>query len=111
VHCEHICPGIEHAERGDKKRLDFYAAKDDSSPFAIEVKWAKTSNPRITRDTEKLTAFCEHNQNAIGFLLLFGRKSVMDDLDIGEPYREWGKRVEADFRKTKYICRVFRVVC
>lgn len=40
VKCEHECPGIKHPLKGDKKRLDFYAVKDDLK-IALEVKWIK----------------------------------------------------------------------
>src|SRR3990172_5624178 len=49
VKCEVACPGIEQPQRGDRKKLDFTASKDDIR-FALEVKWARDSRPDIEKD-------------------------------------------------------------
>ena len=74
VLCEYECPGIDQPLTGDKKRLDFYAERADST-WALEVKWAKATRLNVSGDTEKLRAFLESRRNASAFLLVFGRKS------------------------------------
>lgn len=109
VQCEYACPGIEHSQRGDKKRLDFFATKPGSS-FAIEVKWLTGKRLSIAKDTEKLLAFRAATPAARAFLLIFGRKSDIEEIDVDKAtYKEWGTPAYADLRKTKYGCRVFRV--
>jgi hypothetical protein len=110
VKCEYVCPGVTQPARGDKKRLDFYATKADSSPFAIEVKWLTSRQLSIAKDTEKLQAFHQKVPGALAFLLLFGRESALKPLKVNkDTYKEWGKPVYADLRRTKYGCRVFRI--
>jgi hypothetical protein len=109
VNCEHICPGITQPQTGDKKRIDFYATKPDSS-FAIEVKWLTSHQLSIAKDTEKLQAFRQSTPGALAFLLVFGRKTHIRPLATDKStYKEWGSAVYADLRKTKYGCRVFRI--
>ncbi|MGD0168716.1 MAG: hypothetical protein ABSE54_03225 [Smithella sp.] len=110
VSCEYVCPGIAQPARGDKKRLDFYATRSESS-FAIEVKWLTSSILSIEKDTEKLQAFHREVPNALAFLLIFGRKSYIEKIYIDRNiYKEWGKAVYADLRKTRYGCRVYRII-
>jgi len=107
VECEVECPGIQHAATGDRKRLDF-VAHGHSLRFAIEVKWAQTTKPDVRRDTEKLAAFVGENPTSLSFLCVFGRQSVLSPLILPDGlFRERGKAVYADLRKTKYGCRVF----
>ena len=111
VRCEYICPGIEQPARGDKKKLDFYAKKEGSE-FAIEVKWASsTRKPDFTTDVQKLRAFLSHLPTSRSLLCVFGKKSDIHSLvpDIGH-HRERGEAMYADFRKTKYGCRVFELL-
>ncbi|MBI1938113.1 MAG: hypothetical protein HYS25_08295 [Ignavibacteriales bacterium] len=108
VECEYECPGIDQQGRGDKKRLDFYA-NGHSQKFAMEVKWAKSNRLDVTRDLEKLSAFIEAEQNALGLLCVFGRKSLIETIDLGSNLKERGKAVYADLRKTKYGCRIFQL--
>lgn len=109
VECEYVCPGIKQPDRGDKKRLDFFASKNGSQ-FALEVKWITSSRLSIEKDTEKLKAFASKKLDAIAFLLLFGKKSLVSKVKINKGiYKEWGKPVIADLRKTKYSCRVYRL--
>lgn len=109
VECEYECPGIEQAQVGDKKRLDFFAKKPGSS-FALELKWAKTSAPRVNNDVAKLRAFMKAKPNSRAFLCIFGRRSVIEDmtLNLGS-YRERGKIICADFGKTRFGCRIFQL--
>lgn len=110
VRCEFPCPGIDHPKRGDRKRLDFYATGDTCS-LALEVKWVKSKKPNVARDTAKLKAFAKARPKAFPLLCVFGTKSNIGSLELPEgQYREWGKPVYADFRKTIYGCRVFRLV-
>ena len=109
VECEYECPGIQQPKRGDKKRLDFYAT-GQGIEFAMEVKWAKTETIDVTRDLEKLQAFLLARPGALAFLCVFGRKSLIKDIDWGkQPLKEKGKAVYADLRRTKYGCRIFQV--
>lgn len=110
VECEYECPGIDHQSRGDKKRLDFYA-NGHSLEFAMEVKWAKAERLNITRDIEKLKAFIGVNQNTLGLLCVFGRESYIKTIELDGIFKERGKAVYADLRKTKYGCRIFQIKC
>lgn len=109
VNCEYPCPGIEQPKIGDKKRLDFYARKPDSS-FAMEVKWLTSAQLSVAKDTEKLQAFSQSTPDSLAFLLTFGRQSHIKYVNFGiDTYKEWGTPVYADLRKTKYGCRAFRI--
>lgn len=108
VHCEHKCPGVVQTSRGDKKRLDFYAT-GSKSRLAIEVKWLKSKSLSIDRDIEKLKGVLKAEPETFPLLLLFGKKSLIENTDLaGQGFKEAGKAVYADLRKTKYGCRVFR---
>lgn len=108
VQCEYECPGTERAGAGDKKRLDFYAS-GHSVTLAIEVKWAKSKSPKIKKDLEKLRALHAAEPTTYPFLLVFGRKSDLDQLELGEPeLTERGKPRIADLGKTRFGCRVFQ---
>lgn len=110
VECEYECPGIEQPAQGDKKRLDFYAI-GKTTQFALEVKWAKSNHPDVTRDTEKLKAFLGATPNSFALLCVFGTKSRLENLYLDpDDFKEWGKAVYADLRKTKYACRIYRFV-
>ena len=109
VECEVECPGIQHAAVGDRKRLDF-VARGYSLELAIEVKWAQTAKPNITRDREKLEAFQAANPTARSFLCVFGVQSLLSALTLPRGvFRERGKAVYADLRLTKYGCRIFQL--
>lgn len=110
VLCEYECPGIEQPKTGDKKRLDFYAHKA-SSEFALEVKWAKSRNPNIKTDVEKLRAFLQVRPSSRAMLCIFGKKSDISALNIVMGMnRERGKAMYADFGKTRYGCRIFQLM-
>ncbi len=107
VQCEYECPGIEQPIKGDKKRLDFFAS-GHSLEFAIEVKWARSTNPCSQSDIDKLQAFLTSKPQAAALLCVFGRKSVMEALKIDFGlFKERGSAVYADLRRTKYGCRMF----
>lgn len=108
VKCEVECPGIQHAPAGDRKRLDFVAHGHSQLP-AIEVKWAQTAKLDVQRDVEKLTAFATTYPTSFPLLCVFGKQSVVSSLELPDGFRERGKAVIADLRKTKYGCRIFRL--
>jgi hypothetical protein len=108
VFCEFECPGIEHADRGDRKRIDFYAVRNEIE-FALEVKWAKSARPRLSRDIEKLRAFQGAKPDAAALLCVFGTRSVLNPLEVADAFTERGKAVYADLRKTKFGCRIFEL--
>jgi hypothetical protein len=108
VTCEYECPGIEHADVGDRKRLDFHAEGHDVE-LALEVKWAKTDKPRLGRDIAKLKAFHEDRPQAAALLCVFGRKTVLQNVKVDGQFRERGNAVYADLGKTKYGCRIFEL--
>ena len=109
VECEYECPNIQQPKRGDKKRLDFYAT-GKSREIALEVKWLTSTKPVLTRDIEKLRAVFESDRKAFPLLCLFGRQTFVANVDIsGYGFVERGRAVYADFRRTKYACRVYEL--
>ncbi len=109
VECEYECPGIEQPEQGDKKRLDFYAV-GHRLQLALEVKWAKAEKPDIKRDVEKLQAFLAAKPGSIALLCVFGRRSQIEALELSAGhFKERGKAVYADLRKTRYGCRIYQL--
>ncbi|ROZ78772.1 hypothetical protein [Ramlibacter sp. WS9] len=109
VECEYECPGVEHAEVGDKKRLDFFARKPGSS-FAMEVKWAKSATAKVKNDVEKLRAFLKDKPKSRAFLCIFGRRSNIEHMTpfLGN-HRERGAMICADFGRTRFGCRIFQL--
>jgi Holliday junction resolvase len=111
VHCEVECPGIEHALVGDKKRIDFVASRGDVY-FALEVKWAQNDKVNIKGDLEKLRAFknVHDGPNSHSFLCVFGRKRfVAVQHHLHDRFKEIGDAVYADFKTTRYGCRMFEL--
>jgi hypothetical protein len=109
VKCEYECPGIMPPQRGDKKRLDFYA-NGYSVEFALEVKWVKSKRLDVTKDEEKLEAFIRAKQQSLGLLCVFGRKLHIEAIKLNsENFKERGRAVYADLRKTKYGCRIYQI--
>jgi len=110
VKCECECPGIPELSRGDKKRIDF-VAENDSKHFALEVKWAKSHTLEVTRDVEKLEAFHKAYPASHSFLCVFGRKTHIADIEFRNgTFKEKGKAVYAEFRRTRYGCRIFELM-
>lgn len=109
VKCEVPCPGIRQPQRGDRKRLDFVASRNDLT-FAMEVKWAKTTKPNITQDMQKLTACRQEKQTWRAFLCIFGTKSCIANIKLpaGE-LKERGKAVIAEFGRTRFGCRIYEL--
>jgi hypothetical protein len=110
VECEVICPGMQQPATGDRKRLDVVATRQGLQ-FAMEVKWAKQAALNVQNDYDKLTAFLNSDVCAgrRAYLCVFGRKS-----HIGAPlalspdcFHERGGAVIAEFRTTRYGCRIF----
>ena len=107
VRCEVECPGITHAKRGDRRRLDFLASREGVS-LAIEVKWAKDSRVAVARDIEKLRAVSRTVQRTMPLLIVFGRKSHLELMNLSvKNLRELRKPRYADLGRTRYGCRVF----
>ena len=107
VECEVECPGVPHANRGDRKRLDFVAARKGLA-FALEVKWAKKRSIDIKQDESKLIAYRTVSQGARGFLCVFGRYSILKNLRLkAKELEQQGQLVTADLGKTKYSCRMY----
>lgn len=110
VSCEYPCPGIQQPLRGDKKKLDFYARRFGSPDIAIEAKWVSPRALDVQGDLAKLAACKFAVPSSLAFLLLFGRRSNLEDLGSQlDGCREWGQPVYAEFRTTRYGCRIFRV--
>ena len=109
VECESVCPGIQQPKTGDKKKLDFVASNDKVN-FALEVKWARTRNPRLRMDLEKLEGFREAHPGNRSFLCVFGRKSVLRHIElVDDHFTERGEAVYAEFKTTRYGCRIYEV--
>jgi hypothetical protein len=107
--CEVACPGYETKGTGDKKRLDFVATKD-ANTFAMEVKWVKQNVLSVTGDVEKLRKYLSCNPGAFCFLCIFGRKSQISSLKLKTGgLAEFQTAVFAEFRKTRYGCRIFEL--
>ena len=110
VESECRCPGFP-PRLGDKKKLDFVVTrKADNVRFALEMKWAKKRKiPKVKDDIEKLQKFREANPDAECFLCVFGVKSVLHELVVPDGVKERRDAVYADFRKTRFGCRVFEL--
>ena len=109
VESEYPCPGFP-PKKGDKKKLDFVASNDNGVRFALEMKWTKTRKvPRIGDDVLKLQKYREANPGVDGFLVVFGRKSVLEVVETPVGVRQRRVPVYADLTKTRFGCRVFEV--
>jgi hypothetical protein len=107
VECEYECPGIRQPKKGDKKKIDFYA-KGHGLVLAIEVKWARSSKPGISKDIAKLKAVKRVQPDTFALLCIFGRKSHITAFApkvLG--FKERGEGRIADLGKTKFGCRFF----
>jgi hypothetical protein len=110
VQSETLCPGIRQPETGDKKRIDFVASREKLT-CAIEVKWARRRRIMIDGDMEKLSACLSAEPSWSAFLLVFGRKSVIERLILSRNrLRERGSPVIAEFGITRFGCRVYEMV-
>jgi hypothetical protein len=94
--------------RGDAKRLDFKACRDGLA-LVIEVKWVRRNGIRVDADVEKLRSYLGDNHQAVALLCIFGTKSNLSRLRLERLITEFRDPVYADFSRTRYGCRVFRV--
>jgi len=108
VNFEVECPGIAQPRNRDKKRLDLVATCR-SSVFAMEVKWKKERSLAPGGDLAKLKAYLNSNPQSRAFLCVFGRQSHLNAIEI-QGCTEFRSAVYADFRKTKFGCRIFELV-
>lgn len=109
VDCEVECPGVIQPDRGDKKRLDFFATGYERE-LAIEVKWVKRRGMNITSDLEKLRGVLQTNRKAYALLCVFGRRSFIENMDLTDlGFIEKGEPVYAEFKTTIYGCRIFQL--
>jgi Holliday junction resolvase len=110
VECEVPCPGLPKNDgKGDFKRIDF-VAKGHSVQFAIEVKWAKKKTLDVKKDFDKLCSFQKCNSASPSFLCVFGKMSDLENLQLKPgSFSERGKAIYADFRRTRYGCRMFEL--
>lgn len=109
VECEVACPGIQQPRRGDRKRLNFVAIKNEIT-FAMEVKWAKKMKPNVDQDLQKLTAFRKANQTSQAFLCIFDTKSLIQNIELSfENLAERGNAIIAEFGRTRYGCRIYEL--
>lgn len=110
VECEVECPGVAQPNRGDKKKLDFLAEGHDRK-IAIEVKWVrKKGRLNIDRDLEKLSGILSVEPEVYSLLCIFGRKTLIEKVHdelfkLG--FSERGEPVYAEFKRTRYGCRIF----
>ena len=105
VRCEYPCPGFPKQGPGDFKKLDFVASGNGAT-FAIEIKWARSSRLNVGSDVQKLCNFRMAHNAARGFLLVFGRKSAIQELSFtAQRLHEIGNPVYAEFGVTRYGCR------
>jgi hypothetical protein len=117
VLCEYECPGIKQPKTGDRKRLDFYATRKDRNgkniEIALEVKWVKNVKVNVSRDVEKLLAVLKEKPTSLPLLCIFGRRSHVEKIELqpqkDTSFKERGDAVYADFRKTRYGCRIFQL--
>ena len=112
VKCEYICPGVTQPKVGDKKRVDFYAtwkSKAETVELAIEVKWVRNKKSDISKDIEKLDGFLSANSEIKPILCIFGRRSHLEELDLGSHFAEHGEAIFADFARTRFGCRMFEL--
>lgn len=109
VQCEYECPGLEKNAAGDKKRIDFVATKSNVK-FALEVKWVRRRRLSLAGDIAKLCAFRNHFAASSAFLCVFGRGSHAENLPyLDGRFVERGEAVFAEFRSTRYGCRIFEL--
>jgi Holliday junction resolvase len=108
VECEYAHDGIKQGKNGDKKRIDFYAYKENKR-MAIEVKWLKNAKLNIDNDKQKLVEIISSDNTITPLLCVFGRKKYLEPLIVEESLKERGNAVFADLGKTRYGCRIFEL--
>ena len=109
VHCEFVCPEILQPAQGDKKKIDFEAVGHDIR-FALEVKWARQRKLNVEKDALKLSAFHTNDPLTSSFLCVFGVRSVIENIQLlNGSFSEQGKAVYAEFGRTRYGCRIYKL--
>lgn len=109
VDSEVECPGVDQPARGDKKKLDFHAL-GHSRELALEVKWVRQGGLNIERDLEKLRGVLASKKGSYPLLCVFGRRSFIEHIDLRkEGFVEKGDAVYAEFKRTRYGCRIFQL--
>ena len=109
VQCEVPCPGIQQPAVGDRKKLDFVASGNGVT-FAMEVKWARRSKPKLEQDLHKLTACRQQQRTWRAFLCIFGTRSCIADIKLpAGKFTERGRAVFAEFGKTRFGCRIYEL--
>jgi hypothetical protein len=109
VECEYAPVEWQTGQRGDHKRIDFYATRD-ALKFAIEVKWAQAASLNVREDFLKLEAIHQIVPDSRSFLCVFGKMSNIQDIRlIDGNFKEVREPVYADFKKTKFGCRIYEI--
>ena len=74
------------------------------------MKWVRHTGLQIDRDLEKLRGVLSSTPKAYPLLCLFGRRSFIENIDIRNlGFVEKGSPVYAEFKTTRYGCRVFQL--
>lgn len=106
VKCEYRLPHFT-VDAGGIKRVDFVATRRKQT-LAIEVKWLKKRQIDTSSDRKKLIFFQQSNPKSSCVLCVFGRKSFLQEYKVGDSdFKERGKAVYAEFRTTRYGCRLY----
>ena len=109
VECEYDPAAWRTGQRGDHKRIDFYAIRD-ALKFAIEVKWAQTERLNVREDYLKLDAIHKLEPDSRSFLCVFGKMSNIQNIQLLEGnFKEFREPVYADLKKTKFGCRIYEI--
>ena len=107
--CEVPCPGFKKVGRGDVKKIDFVAASS-SDTFALEMKWVRAKRVNVAPNLLKLQNYTQANRGHRAFLLLFGRRSNLEDIKLDLSFlKEQGKAVYADLGITQFGCRNYEL--
>lgn len=116
VECEYRCREMPIEENGERvKRIDL-VARTSRLTMAIEVKWTENRSLEVAADHRKLAWFTrDKNPGSRGFLCVFGKRSVLKDINIVSGdypgrFKEKGKFVCADLGATRYGCRVYELL-
>lgn len=114
VECELPCRGLRINDGTGVPRIDFVAKIGGTTPrFALEMKWVrrKQTTLNVSKDIQKLQWFRQSNPGVPGYLVVFGRKSFIENLVLSHPDCSSQARppLYAEFGRTKFGCRVYRV--
>jgi hypothetical protein len=110
VTCEYPCPWRKSSGRGDRKRIDFMAVRNNRR-IAMEVKWARSRRINVASDHAKLLAVRKKHPATECYLCVFGRKSNVEAIRIDTSmFVETRTPVYARFGITQYGCLMFSLV-